>query len=63
MKAEAVMAGRDNCVLRDYVLPQLSGITSSVVNATVEVNNFELRPALTSLVERDKFGGCPFENP
>ena len=29
----------------------------------VEVNNFELRPALISLVERDQFGGHPSENP
>jgi len=33
------------------------------VNPTAEVNNFELRPALISLVERDQFGGDPSENP
>jgi len=44
-------------------MPQPMGITSSIVNSAVEVNNFELRPALISLVERDQFGGHPSENP
>ena len=52
-QAESAMAGQDNRVLRDYAMPQSSGITSSIVNPAVEVNNFELRPALISLVERD----------
>ena len=44
-------------------MPQSLGITSTIVNPAVEVNNFELRPALISLVERDQFGGHPSENP
>ena len=62
-QAESTMAAQDNRVLRDYAMPQSSGITSSIVNPAVEVNNFELRPALISLVERDQFGGHPSENP
>jgi len=57
------MAGWDIRVLRDYAMPQSSGITSSVVSPMVEVHNFELRPTLISLVERDQFGGHPSENP
>jgi len=57
------MPERDPRVLRDYVLPQATGIALSIVNPTVEVNNFELWPALVSFVEKDQFGGCPMEKP
>ena len=50
-------------MLRDYVLPQATGIASSIVNPAVEANNFELRPALVSFVEKDQFSGRPMENP
>ena len=57
------MAGQDQRVLCDYVLPQASGITSSIVNPTVEANHFELSPALITFVEQDNFGGHPSDNP
>ena len=57
------MAEGDYRVLRDYALPQASGITSSIVNPTVEANNFELNLGLISFVERDQFGGYPSDNP
>ena len=60
---QIAMAARDTRVLRDYVLPQATGLTSSIVNPAVEVNNFELRPALVSFVEKDQFSGRPTENP
>jgi len=40
-------------VLQDYAFPQASDITSSIVAPIVEANNFELRPALISFVEKD----------
>jgi len=55
--------GEDHRVLRDYALPQASGITSSIVSPAVEANNFELSPALISLVEREQFAGHPSEDP
>ena len=57
-----LMAERDPRVLQDYVPPQVTDITSSIVNLTVEANNFELRPALVSFVEKDQFKGHPMEN-
>jgi len=45
------MTGQEQRVLRDYALLQASGITSSIVNPIVETNNFELSPALITLVE------------
>ena len=53
----------DNRVLRDYALPQASGITSSIVSPEVEANNFELSPTLISFVEQEQFAGRPSENP
>jgi len=62
-RVEVEMAGHDQRMLRDYALPQASGITSSIVNPTVEANNFELSPVLITFMERDKFGGHPADNP
>ena len=61
-RVEALMA-KDNRVLRDYALPQASGVTSSIVSPVVEANNFELSPTLISFVEQEQFGGHPSENP
>ena len=57
------MAGQDQRVLRDYALLQASDIISSIVNATVEVNNFELSAALITFIERNQLGGHPGDNP
>ena len=57
------MAGQDQRLLCDYALPQPSSITSSIVNPTVEANNFGLSPVLITFVERNQFGGHPSDNP
>jgi len=57
------MAKKDPRVLRDYILLQTTGITSTIVSPTVETNNFESRVALISFVEKDQFVGCPTKNP
>jgi len=49
-RQQVVMAERDPRVLRDYVLPQATGLTSPIVNPAIEANNFELRAALISFV-------------
>ena len=56
------MAERNPRVPRDYVLPQATGLTSSIANLAIEANNFELRPALVSFMEKDQFSGLT-ENP
>ena len=61
-RAEVEMDGQDQRVLRDYATPQASGTTSSIVNPTIEANNFKLSPALITFVERDQFGGHPADN-
>jgi len=57
------MAERDPRVLRDYVLPQATDLTFSIMSQAVEANNCKLRPTHVSFVEKDEFGGCPMENP
>ena len=47
----------------ETVLPQATGLTSPIVNPTIEANNFELGPALISFVGQNQFGGRPTENP
>jgi len=54
-KEVPMMAQEDNRVLRDYALPQASGVTSSIVSPVIKANNFEL----ISFVKRDQFGGYP----
>jgi len=57
------MAERNPRMLRDYVLPQATGLTLFIVNPVVEAKNLELRPTLVSSVEKDQFSGHPTENP
>ena len=49
--------------MRQYALPQASGIRSSIVNPTIEAKNFELNPALITFMEQDQFSGHPSNNP
>jgi len=37
--------------LRDFITPGVQGISSSIARPTLEVNNFELRPAPISMVQ------------
>ena len=49
--------------LQDFITSGVQGITSSIGRATLEVNNFELRLALVSMVQQMSFGGSPIEDP
>ena len=62
-RAVVETAGQDQRVLRDYAKPQSSGIASFIVSPTIKTHNFEHRPTLISLVEKDQFGGHPSKNP
>ena len=61
-RAEVSMA-QDNRVLRDYILPQASGITSSIVSPAVEANNFELSPAPSLLWSENSSLDTPRRTP
>jgi len=55
-RAKVAMVEGDHRVLRDYALPQASGITSPIVSPAVEANNFQLNPVLISFIEWEQFG-------
>ena len=57
------MAQEDNRVLRDYALPQASGITSSFFSLALEANDFKLSLVLITFVEWDQFGGHCSDKP
>jgi len=55
--------GDQRSTLRDFVTPRVHGIISSITRPNVEVDNFELKLALISMVQQCQFGGTPWEDP
>jgi len=58
------MAGRGDDqrrMLSDFVTYGVQGIASSISRPNVDTNNFELKPALISLVQQSQFGSAPLE--
>jgi len=50
------MAGEERRSLRDFVTSKVQGIASSITQPVVDANNFELKPALISMVQQSHFG-------
>jgi len=44
--------GEQRRTLRDFVTPGVQGIASNITRPNVEVNNFELNPALSSILQQ-----------
>ena len=44
--------GYEKETLQDFVTSGAHGITSSIAHPTVDANNFELKPALISVVQQ-----------
>jgi len=49
--------------LRDYVTPGVHSQTPGITVPPVAAHNFELKPALISMVQQSQFGGLPMEDP
>ena len=49
--------------LQDFITPSVSAITFSIARPTLEVNNFELRQTLVSMVQQTPFEGSTMEDP
>jgi len=56
-------AGGQRRTLQDFITPGVQGVSSSIARPTMEVNNFELRPTLISMVKQSQFGDSPMEDP
>ena len=52
-----------NRTLKDYYRPTSAQAPGGFSNSSLECNNFELKPALISMVERNQFGGTALEDP
>ena len=57
------MAGEERRTLSDFVAPRVQRNASSIARPAVGANNFELEPALISVVQQSQFGGTPLEDP
>ena len=53
----------ENRAMKEYSMPRLQDIQTSIARPNVEANNFELKPSLIGMVQADQFGGETFENP
>ncbi|XP_027368194.1 uncharacterized protein LOC113874171 [Abrus precatorius] len=49
--------------LGDYGVPNMHGYNSSIVRPTIQVNHFEIKPALLHLVQQDQFYGLISDDP
>ncbi|XP_061367607.1 uncharacterized protein LOC133310664, partial [Gastrolobium bilobum] len=61
------MAENNNQIVRrtlgDYMTPDRAPQTASIVRPNIEANNFELKPALLQLIQKEHFAGGSTENP
>ncbi|XP_042396554.1 uncharacterized protein LOC121986666 [Zingiber officinale] len=49
--------------LKDYATPCARGVRSSITRPTIDANNFEIKPAVIHMVQKNQFGGGPHEDP
>ena len=49
--------------LKDYVWPVVNENNSGIRRQTINANNFELKPALISMVQQAQFSGLPLNDP
>jgi len=54
--------GDQRRTLWDFVTLGVQGIASSIARPNVDANNFELKPAVISMVQQSQFGGTPLED-
>ncbi|KAJ9174043.1 hypothetical protein P3X46_017115 [Hevea brasiliensis] len=53
----------NNRSVKDHAYPNIGDFMPSITRPRVEVNNFELKPALCQMIEQSQFGGSPSGSP
>jgi len=64
--SQSLMAGGEEAqrqTLQDYVTMGAHSQTPGIAKPPAVANNFELKPALISMVQQSQFGGLPMEDP
>ena len=57
------VGNEDNRWMCEYFMPTVDGVAPSIAQPVVQVNNFELKPALIQMVQVNQFGGGALEDP
>lgn len=52
-----------NYHLKDFFIESQDEPHSSIINPTIQVNNFELKPSLLQIVQQNQFFGNPTKDP
>ena len=65
---QLVMETRENMeeeykTLREWAAPTFTGTEFSIMRPTVNANNFEIKPAVITMIQSNQFGGLPHEDP
>ncbi|XP_042458445.1 uncharacterized protein LOC122042400 [Zingiber officinale] len=50
-------------LLKDYAAPCARGVRSNITRPTTDADNFEIKPAVIHMVQKNQFGGGPHEDP
>ena len=59
----AVEVPQERDTMEDFWRPVIQDEYSTVRQPTIDANNFELKPALITMVQQNKFTGHPSEDP
>ena len=58
------MAEQGERTMLEYSMPTLDGARGSIIRPAIEANNFEIKPALISMIQSSlQFGGLPNDDP
>ena len=61
---KVIEEAENNRALRDYVVPSVNGITSSIRWSTIQMHNFEINPAIIQMIQHStQFNGLPNDDP
>ena len=63
MAAENIENNPRQVAIKDHFKPIINDIYSGIAHQPINANNFELKPALICMVQKNQFGGSAVEDP